>query len=154
MRLRVYDGSLWSEWYSVSIEVINDVIPPVLALDPESRPYESTDVTVRITANDSSGIRDVRYKWTNSRDKPESGYNTVSAAAFNVSTGETGVWYLHVIATDNSANRNETYNMGGPYEIDKISPVLDRLDVTSYKYADGDTYWYGRGDTLLWDKQP
>ncbi|NLZ52479.1 MAG: hypothetical protein GX892_04930, partial [Thermoanaerobacteraceae bacterium] len=74
-----------------------------------------------ITASDPSGdYAYTNYMWSTSTAKPAYGWTRNTAATFDVTQSEQGVWYLHMEAFDYGGNR--FYRMRGPYKIDKTPP--------------------------------
>lgn len=110
----------WSEPYIQEIEISSLIIEAI----PSYRDWSNTDVNVNVitTRTGAAALTKVEYKWTNSTDKPTSGWLTNNTYSFYTAQVNNGEWYLHLVAYD---NRSETvYVYKGPYRIDKIPPVI------------------------------
>ncbi|OGO78087.1 MAG: hypothetical protein A2Y23_15510, partial [Clostridiales bacterium GWB2_37_7] len=92
-----------------------DKIAPTITADLTNADG-SDPVTVNVTLADTggSGIRDVKYKWTNTTTKPTTGW-TATASSFSSTQNLEGTWYLHVEVSDNAGN--VTYGYLGTYKI-------------------------------------
>jgi hypothetical protein len=116
-----------------------DKIAPTITNSVTTR-TNSDPIVANITINDTggSGIRDIKYRWTNSVTKPTSGWVT---AAGSLSTTQTqdGTWYLHVETTDNAGNI--TYRNFGSY-------IVESLDITSTSIIGSWNHWRGQIDIL------
>lgn len=102
-----------------------DKVVPVIHLNPTSRTWAVTDVSVTVTLTDTGGstYKQFRYKWTNNPVKPTTGWSSWSTSANTTLTQSTdGTHYLHVEAQDIAENTAYTY--AGAYKIDKTPPLL------------------------------
>ncbi|HHW32105.1 MAG TPA: hypothetical protein GXX20_10625 [Clostridiaceae bacterium] len=123
LKLKVKNSKgLWSEEYSQDFRVVDDVLSPILIIDPMEREWENTGIIVNIRSSDEgSGIKTISYKWTNSKERPENtGWNSTVSNNFYVTQTQNGIWYLHVESCDNE--NNKIYMAGGPYKIDNTLP--------------------------------
>lgn len=82
-----------------------DKTGPVITPD-KSGPIEVFDsLTVNINVTDNlSGVRDTKYAFTQTTDKPSGGWTTAPAANFAATINQEGTWFLHVESTDNAGN--------------------------------------------------
>ncbi|KXS42424.1 MAG: lipoprotein [Candidatus Frackibacter sp. T328-2] len=71
----------------------------------------STNHSVNITVSDDSKLSSIKYKWSTSKNKP-SVYSSISNGD-TVTQNTSGVWYLHVEATDEF--NNSSYIWQGPF---------------------------------------
>lgn len=78
--------------------------------------YGDSDYSVFIEAIErkNSAIKNLRYKWTNSLERPSSGYSSMDNKTY-VTVSEPGVWYLHAEA-DTRLGRT-AYNVAGPFVV-------------------------------------
>ena len=94
-----------------------------------------SNVTAHTIQEIGSGIRNIKFRWSRSHEKPTDGWNQAEAAGFDVSISQTGRWYLHIEAVDNVGN--STYGVFGAYEIDKVLPQgTHSLSKTSWTNED------------------
>jgi len=82
-----------------------DKTPPVITPDITG-PIEVFDkVTVNLALTDNlSGVKETRYCFTNSTDKPTGGWTTSTATNIAAAFDQEGEWYLHVECDDNAGN--------------------------------------------------
>lgn len=114
----------WSDPAVKTFDTNNPDLPPVVQADPSSRTWTNKDVSVTVTASDPNGdYSHTNYCWSVSTDKPAAGWSVGTAASFVTAQSNTGVWYLHLEAFDNAGN--SYYTAAGPYQIDKLPPVID-----------------------------
>jgi hypothetical protein len=125
-----------------------DKIAPTIVVDKTNA--ESIDpITVNVTIGDAggSGIKDVKYKWTNSIAKPASGWS-IANDCFSTTQEDEGIWYLHVEATDNAGNI--TYDYFGIYKVDSF--ILEKFRVVMVRDVQLEDYYYnnltGRYDDI------
>jgi hypothetical protein len=113
-----------------------DKTPPVVNVSPESGELSDSD-EVYVTAYDEggSGIKEVRYCWSDSGVMPLYGWEVTSSTTFYTAPFNDGNWYLHIQAFDNAGNNY--YKCAGPYNIGS----LDITDVTIEGYWN---HWRGQ----------
>ncbi|AEE97566.1 Peptidase M23 [Mahella australiensis 50-1 BON] len=98
-----------------------DSTPPIISVNPTSRNWGNTGVTVNISVTDDKGLDSVQYAWSTTTGKPTTGW-VDTAPISQVTQSATGSWYLHVQAEDKGGNY--VYNYFGPYKIDKNVPTV------------------------------
>jgi hypothetical protein len=125
-----------------------DKIAPTISVDKTNA--ESIDpIKVNVTIDDTggSGIKEIKYKWTNTITKPASGWSIVNDCFSTIQEDE-GIWYLHVEATDNAGNI--TYDYFGIYKIDSF--ILEKFRVVMVRDLQLEDYYYnnltGRYDDI------
>jgi hypothetical protein len=125
-----------------------DKIAPTISVDKMNA--ESIDpITVNVTIDDTggSGVKEVKYRWTNTIAKPASGWSIVSDS-FSTTQEDEGIWYLHVEATDNAGNI--TYDYFGIYKVDTF--ILEKFRVVMVRDVQLEDYYYnnltGRYDDI------
>jgi hypothetical protein len=124
-----------------------DKIPPTVSCAVVSGTYQDS-VTATVIAADTggSGIRTIRYKWTNSTAKPASGWTSDNIASpednsesISTTIDQEGTWYLHMQVTDYAGN--SAYKCSGPVIIQDLTIA----DVTIEGYWN---HWRGQVDML------
>ena len=140
----------WSVPFTQTLTVVGDVIPPTLSLSPLTRPWNTTNVTVTFNVNDTggSGLKEVRYLWTENSDFADGEFTTVATTG-NISRTQIagGNWYLYAQAIDNAGNASNIVK-GGAYQIDKAAPTLLEYKVTGEDYRSGNTYWIAKNKSV------
>lgn len=118
------DATYGPFWYDKSV-------PGITGFSPSSSPWtNTTGETVQISLADTGGslLKQWRYKWTTTVDRPGSAWlpgvasiiNT-SSSAVNINTPGSGAqWYLHTEVDDLAGNTGYLYT--GPYKIDTTQP--------------------------------
>ncbi len=98
-----------------------DMYGPTITVDKTTRALSTSDIPVRMTITDASGVGNYKYQWTTSTLKPLTGWTetTVTGTQTTVTRDTTrtvdGIWYLHIEATDSSTQANKNYKYYGPY---------------------------------------
>lgn len=103
---------------------IDNTIPNIL-FSPTEIDWTINELSVDINTSDNeSGVKQIRYAWTNSSVKPTTGWSAwQSTATMNAKRNTEGAWYLHVEAEDNLGNIG--YLSSGEYRHFKIAPVAN-----------------------------
>lgn len=115
-----------------------DKIAPTITADKTSADSNSP-VTVNVTIADTggSGIKDVKYLWSQSTTKPTSGW-IVTNGSFSTIQDQEGTWYLHIEATDVAGN--VTYGYLGSYKISTFK--LEKFRVVKVRDLQLESYYY------------
>ncbi len=93
-----------------------DKVAPVITANPPSIPENIGPVTVNVSVTDNlSGVRETKYCWTQSADKPLSGWQSTASGSFPTVQDQEGTWYLHLEAWDNAGN--SSYSCVGTYTV-------------------------------------
>lgn len=148
-------NNAWSEPYTLVLTVVDDTIPPTIYLNPTSSPWvvnnaRAESATVNMVANDTggSGLKSIRYLWTNNPNFADGAFTTVNTTSSVSSTHTSeGIWYLYAQATDNAGNASAVKKCGS-YRIDKTSPMVADCRVVGGKYIADDTYWLAKNELL------
>ena len=140
----------WSAPFTKILTVVGDTIPPTLSLTPAIRPWGNTNVAVTMNCADTggSGLKEVRYLWTENTDFADGEFTTVATTG-NISRTQTanGNWYLYAQAIDNAGNASPIVK-GGAYQIDKTAPTLLDYKVTGEDYRSGNTFWISKNNSV------
>ncbi|MFH1540448.1 MAG: DUF2341 domain-containing protein, partial [Elusimicrobiota bacterium] len=104
-------------------------LPVIVGFSPPEVTWRNSEVLVAVTFRDigDSQLKQARHKWTNSTEKPSTGWSnyetipTVDEYSIYRSIFLEGIWYLHTEVEDVAANSNYIYS--GPYRIDVTSPT-------------------------------
>lgn len=125
-----------------------DKIAPTIAAD-KTNAEGSDPVTVNVTIDDTggSGIKDVKYRWTNATTKPTTGW-TMTTGSFSTTQDQEGLWYLHVEATDNAGN--VTYKYLGTFKINTF--ILEKFRVVMVRDLHLEEYYYDSSTGRYSDK--
>ncbi|HEX2944779.1 MAG TPA: hypothetical protein VHT96_02355 [Clostridia bacterium] len=124
-----------------------DKLAPTVSASIAPGTYQ-TSVSATINASDTggSGIKSVRYKWTNTTATPSSGWTETNTAApednsesVSANLDIDGTWFLHTQVTDHAGNTS--YKYVGPVTIQ----FLGINDVTIEGYWN---HWRGQVDLL------
>lgn len=93
-----------------------DKVAPVITANPPSIPENIGPVTVNVSVTDNlSGVRETKYCWTQSADKPLSSWQSTANGSFPTVQDQEGTWYLHLEAWDNAGN--SSYSCVGSYTV-------------------------------------
>jgi len=114
-----------------------DKTPPVVDATPKSHEGQGVAVTVAASDTGGSGLKEIRYAWTNSTGKPSSGWASSFTGGFQTIQNNNGTWYLHMEAYDNAGN--SFYRYRGPY-------VVNTLRITGVTIEGYWNHWRGQVD--------
>ncbi|MFZ5351273.1 MAG: PKD domain-containing protein [Bacillota bacterium] len=120
VQLRVKD--MEGAW---SAELVKDIGIPDIFVEamPQYRSWSNQDVNVSVISGViGAAFSYIQYRWTNSTAKPASGWSTMYQQSFSLTQSSTGIHYLHLELVCTNGTRYYIYR--GPYQIDKIAPVI------------------------------
>ncbi|WP_206458223.1 S-layer homology domain-containing protein [Anaerovorax sp. IOR16] len=124
MRIRSYDGKVWSIDYKESNEFEIDSTKPQVSLSVDSSDWTSADITVNFITEDKegSGIADTKYCYAKAlNDTTWSPWNAYTSGDY-ISFIEDGIYKLKVKTIDNAGNvSNEIESR--VYKVDKTAPI-------------------------------
>lgn len=97
-----------------------DKTAPVIHSDLDGPVEVSESLRVNLSLYDSlSGVKQTRYVFSNTAQKPDGGWITTAEVNFSAKTSQEGIWYLHVECEDNAGNIS--YRVFGSFEIVSLS---------------------------------
>jgi len=99
--------------------ILDDITAPSISVDNEGNDQPEMEQIINISAKDNYSDVLVEYSFSSSIDTPST-WEVLDES--NMVSPTDGVWYLHIKATDNSRNSNETIVVYGPYH--KKSDIL------------------------------
>jgi len=129
---------VWSDPYIEYIITGEVDFPPSVDASPTSMTIRSNtaSITVTVTADDKgeNDFKEVRYKWSNSTEKPVDGWSISTDMVFTTSLSSFGTYFLHMEVFDLAGN--SFYRYRGPYTklYDNI-PTVDAIPTSATSSA-------------------
>ncbi|MCG2687165.1 DUF2341 domain-containing protein, partial [Candidatus Parcubacteria bacterium] len=120
----------YSTVISDSINIVLDADAPTINFNPTSRNWDDSNVSVIVTASDSSGVTYTRHCWTTSSScDPGTSSSSTFTNGSAISQTTNGDWNLCIKARDGEGNWNSSPICSGRYQIDKTDPTVNSFSV-------------------------
>jgi hypothetical protein len=147
LHAEAYETGGQSRYNSFGPYQIDKIAPSIEADKTNAECSEPVTVNIKIEDEGGSGIKDVKYRWSNSTIKPTLGWSIVKDS-FTTTLVDEGTWYLHIEATDNAGNI--TYKYLGTYKVNTFK--LENFRVVMVRDIQLEDYYFNNSTGIYNDK--